>query len=197
MHLPVYLDARARGFDQQFTGQYLSWFHLVRTGLFAATTGVVGPGARSACSASRGRNGCGIAPGAEVKKEAPTRSIDRSALQRPAVSGAWTLPSFYERAFPAIIHLPLLIAPIFVVAFSLALLLALVRRRMEAVPDYLAVLTALGCSLTLFPQYYFFRPDTPHLSEFMAPFLVALAMASWCAARHMRRAGLSDGCLLA
>ncbi len=187
LHLPVYLDARARGFDQQFVGQYLNWFHLVRTGLFAATTSSPEPSPGASAPSVQAENS--VAPVPEVKPEVPKREIDRSSLQRPAVSEAWTLPSLYDRAFPVIIHLPLLIAPLFVAGFSLALLAALIRRRLETVPDYLAVLTALGCSLTLFPQYYFFRPDTPHLSEFMAPFLVALALACWCAARHFRRAG--------
>lgn len=188
LHLPVYFDARARGFDQQFTGQYLSWFHLVRTGLFGATTGSSEPSVDvSAPTTAAEAPVAASLPAA--KQEAPERPIDRSSLQRPPVSDAWTLPVFYDRAFAAIIHLPLLLAPLFVGGFSIALLVALIRRRKEAMADYLTVLVALGCSLTLFPQYYFFRPDTPHLSEFMAPFLVALALAGWCAMRHCRRLG--------
>ncbi len=195
LHLPVYLDARTRGFDQQFVGQYLNWFHLVRTGLFAATTASSEPSPDSAASVVETETSSAPAPtpvpapASVAATEAPKRPVDRSSLQRPAMSEAWTLSSFYERAFPVIIHLPLLIAPLFVGIFSLALLAALIRRSTEAASNYLAVLTALGCSLTLFPQYYFFRPDTPHLSEFMAPFLVALALACWCASRHFRRAG--------
>lgn len=188
LQLPVYFDARARGFDQQFIGQYLSWFHLVRTGLFAATTGSPEPSAgASAPAAAPEETAAASLPAA--KQDAPERPIDRSSLQRPPVSDAWTLPVFYDRAFATIIHLPLLLAPLFVGGFSIALLVALIRRREEAMADYLTVLVALGCSLTLFPQYYFFRPDTPHLSEFMAPFLVALALAGWCALRHCRRLG--------
>ena len=41
--------------------------------------------------------------------------------------------------------------------------------------------------LTLFPQYFFFRPDTPHLSEFMAPFVVAIACATWIAFQWRKR----------
>jgi hypothetical protein len=33
--------------------------------------------------------------------------------------------------------------------------------------------------LSLFPQYFWFRPDAPHLSEFMVPFLPAVAASSW------------------
>lgn len=187
LHLPVYLDARTRGFDQQFVGQYLSWFHLVRTGLFSATTGA--SDAPAGVAPAPGDGGAVSEPAPEARPDAPERAIDRSSLQRPAMSDAWTLPVFYDRAFAAIIHLPVLVAPLFVGIFSVTFLSALLRRQREASVDYLTVLTALGCSLTLFPQYYFFRPDTPHLSEFMAPFLVALALAGWCAVRRFRAAG--------
>jgi hypothetical protein len=39
----------------------------------------------------------------------------------------------------------------------------------------LVLLTTAGCSLALFPQYFFFRPDSVHLAEFMVPFYAALA----------------------
>ncbi|MFM8807392.1 MAG: hypothetical protein ACKOJB_00545, partial [Chthoniobacterales bacterium] len=50
----------------------------------------------------------------------------------------------------------------------------------------LVVLTTTGCSLSLFPQYFFFRPDAPHLCEFMVPFLPAVACSTWvlCQAAH-------------
>ena len=35
-----------------------------------------------------------------------------------------------------------------------------------------------GC-LTAFPQFFFFRPDLPHLIEFMNGGLVALTSAGW------------------
>lgn len=41
----------------------------------------------------------------------------------------------------------------------------------------LQLLTALGCSLTLFPQYFFWRPDMVHLSEFMVPMTVTIILA--------------------
>jgi len=42
----------------------------------------------------------------------------------------------------------------------------------------LAILTTTGCALALFPQYFFFRPDSVHLAEFMVPFYPALACAA-------------------
>ncbi|OHE78222.1 MAG: hypothetical protein A3F67_09855 [Verrucomicrobia bacterium RIFCSPHIGHO2_12_FULL_41_10] len=42
----------------------------------------------------------------------------------------------------------------------------------------LILLTCLGTSLTLFPQYFFWRPDMVHLSEFMVPMTITLLIAS-------------------
>jgi hypothetical protein len=49
----------------------------------------------------------------------------------------------------------------------------------------LAALLALGACLTTFPQYFFFRPDSPHLSEFSPGFWVAVA-ASCLLLAHWR-----------
>ena len=40
------------------------------------------------------------------------------------------------------------------------------------------LLTCLGCSLTLFPQYFFWRPDMVHLSEFMVLMTVTLLITA-------------------
>jgi hypothetical protein len=63
------------------------------------------------------------------------------------------------------------------------LLAALIRRDPDAKERLLYPLTVLGCALALFPQFFFFRPDTPHLSEMMVPFLAALALFVWLAGR--------------
>jgi len=70
------------------------------------------------------------------------------------------------------------------------LLLALARGDFPLRTEALAVLVTAGSALTLFPQYFFFRPDTPHLSEFMVPFLIAMACAIWVVGRwaKLRRA---------
>jgi hypothetical protein len=69
---------------------------------------------------------------------------------------------------------------------GLLLLVALFRRDVSLRTDALVVLITTGSALTLFPQYFFFRPDTPHLSEFMAPFLIALACTAWIFLRWVR-----------
>jgi hypothetical protein len=64
-----------------------------------------------------------------------------------------------------------------------ALLWAIVRRDPALKESSLVCLVTLGSALTLFSQYFFFRPDTPHLSEFMVPFGVAMGCSAFYAVR--------------
>jgi len=41
------------------------------------------------------------------------------------------------------------------------------------------VLATTGCALSLFPQYFFFRPDSVHLNEFLVPFWPASLCSAW------------------
>ncbi|MCS7008547.1 MAG: hypothetical protein NZL93_01255, partial [Chthoniobacterales bacterium] len=43
------------------------------------------------------------------------------------------------------------------------------------------LLVTTGCSLSLFPQYFFFRPDSVHLAEFLVPYYGACAAGIWVA----------------
>jgi hypothetical protein len=53
----------------------------------------------------------------------------------------------------------------------------------------LAILTTTGCALSLFSQFFFFRPDSVHLAEFMVPFYPALACAAAVGIGLIRRGG--------
>ncbi|MFZ4683587.1 MAG: hypothetical protein ACOYMS_13855, partial [Terrimicrobiaceae bacterium] len=84
-------------------------------------------------------------------------------------------------------YLPIPVALLIVIPAALVLLVALVRGDFSLRTEALAVLVTAGSALTLFPQYFFFRPDTPHLSEFMVPFLIAMACALWVGVNWARR----------
>jgi hypothetical protein len=53
------------------------------------------------------------------------------------------------------------------------LLAAFFMREFSLAHPGMVGLLLLGASLTTFPQFFFFRPDRPHLSEFMPGFIVA------------------------
>jgi hypothetical protein len=54
---------------------------------------------------------------------------------------------------------------------------AIRRRDHDAGVLAISSLTALGCALVLFPQYFFWQPNMVHLSEFMVPMTVALILS--------------------
>jgi len=68
---------------------------------------------------------------------------------------------------------PLLICALFLAGLYLRL------SKKFAVDRWLLFSALLGGCLTAFPQFYFFRPDLPHLIEFMSGGLAALTCAGW------------------
>lgn len=182
-HLPVYLDARHRGFSSEFTGQYRQWPDMIRV-----------QGVRMAGIASRmlsstlyrgdtpsvllSRAGRGGAPvGAAVVHTTPSAEsakISSEALERrPLFSG-----NARDRMLALNIYLPVLIGLMIGAGGLAALSLALLSRDEGGGSRGLIVLTCLGCSAALFPQYFFWRPDMVHLSEFMVPMTVTMIVSA-------------------
>ncbi|MEI6338401.1 MAG: hypothetical protein WCQ57_07440, partial [Verrucomicrobiota bacterium] len=169
-HAPFYRDAVRRGYDGAFVSQYTGWISLVR---YLASLELPKKPAPAAVKK----------PAGEVKAE-ETKGRDLETedyLQRRSWGDFFKETSFSERAFVLITYLPVPAALLMVLPAAGVLLLALARGDFPLRTEALAVLVSAGSTLTLFPQYFFFRPDTPHLSEFMAPFLIAMACALWVA----------------
>lgn len=184
IHVPVYLDAKARGFGPDFLGQYPTEINRLRYE-FGKEVLSGGPD-ESSVRVVR------VAP-----KSQWTRVANAPASPVGAAEGDTTRPretldelfeqeSFYEAVFVVILYLPMLISGIIFVVASGGLLWALVVRDGERKAAALTCLVTLGVALTLFPQYFFFRPDTPHLSEFMCPFVIAMVCACWHGVRWAR-----------
>ena len=70
------------------------------------------------------------------------------------------------------------IPPALIGALLIAGLYLCLSKRM-AVDRWLLFSALLGGCLSAFPQFFFFRPDLPHLIEFMSGGLVALTCAGW------------------
>ncbi len=164
VHQPVLADARARGFDQPFTAQYLGWTRMIENGL---------------------REKIGLAPLKYGAKETrPDKTADtpifwnRDILRRNAWKDFVNAESWETRAM-----VPLTYLPIFTIAALLGWMLArllrgLRSREPEAWREPLAALVLLGGTLTAFPQFFFFRPDAPHLSEFSPGYWVGVTGAA-------------------
>lgn len=176
-HVPVYLDAKNRGFDKSFLEQYVSWIGLLRSKFDMEV--VASPKAVATPQATQTESPTPAQITDSPVANSATSGSDDGELQRQPLGNLWKLPSIYDRTFVAITYLPVLLSILILGVFGTVFLLALRKGDARFHENTLAVLTCLGCSLTLFPQYYFFRPDTPHLSEFMVPFLVTLGCVIW------------------
>ncbi len=183
VHIPVFADARARGFDQALWAQYGTWLGFLGFGfkdqvIDSAKVVLVAPLAPISTSPE-----VTIAPPVPESDGGGSSELDRNGLLRPSLEKMGTLPNFYDRAYVIITYLPVLSSLVIILAGSGFLFWSILAGRVDVRESSLTVLTCVGSALTLFPQFFFFRPDTPHLSEFMAPFLVAMGCAAWQAIR--------------
>jgi len=193
-HTPFYLDARQRGYTEEFVGQYTGWINLVRylaqqEAAALQAKGAVGNPAVAEPSVHSGASLPATAvPTEEAKDQRDIESEDY--LQKKGLEDLAKASTFYDQAFIFITYGPIVVAVAIVFPMGVLLLFALVRADEPLRRESLTVLIATGSALTLFPQYFFFRPDTPHLSEFMVPFMVAMACASWVAVRRAKNRAL-------
>ncbi len=190
IHVPVYLDAKARGFGPDFLGQYPTEINRLRYEFGKEVLGDAGAEADAAVVPSRERFGGRELLAAGSHHSEWMRVADGGAgdttRPRETLGELFNQESFYDAVFVVILHLPMVISGIIFVVASGGLLWALIARDGERKAAALTCLVTLGVALTLFPQYFFFRPDTPHLSEFMCPFVIAMVCACWHGLRWAR-----------
>lgn len=181
VHLPIYLDARARGFDGAFVGQYLSWpikiGHNLQQLLEKKAAPVPAPALPAPKEATQ-KDASTVVPAAAPAPLAtappPTKSSHIGALQRPGWSQIVGGKDAEAKVLAALLYAPLIaLAPLVALALF-GMCRAITRRDPETLRRRLASLLLLGCALTAFPQYFFFRADAPHLSEFSPGFWTAV-----------------------
>jgi hypothetical protein len=168
LHLPAYLHAEKRGFVVPFVTQYGQWphmmisqaTHLVQTTLEKKATSLSAASYASAPSAA-------TAPSSSV--------VIKSNLVRPSLYSM----DIRERITTLNIYLPIFCALLLLLLTLLFFLLGMVKKECSFSHAALIFLVMLGSSLTLFPQYFFWRPDMVHLSEFMVPMTTTLLVASF------------------
>jgi hypothetical protein len=90
------------------------------------------------------------------------------------VGRGWNL-----RLLAFLTYAPLVGFAIFFLGGVFGFLVSLLRREFTVTTVPLQWLLLIGCSLTTFPQFFFFRPDRPHLSEFMPGYIIAMAASTW------------------
>ena len=195
-HAPVYRDAVKRGYVDAFSAQYTGWIGMVR---FLAAQELAKrfappPPPKESDRPPQEEQLPPPEPAATQAPSQPSHEVQRSRdvdsdgyLQKRSLTEVVTARSLSDRLFALATYLPIPVALLIVLPAGGLLLVALFRRDLSLKTEALALLVTSGSSLTLFPQYFFFRPDTPHLSEFMAPFIVAIFSAIWLAFTWRRR----------
>ena len=183
-HVPVYLDAQHRGFDVPFLHQYAEKWRMISQPFTRLGKRKPGP-VIAPISAPQ------TSPESAPAVSAPAVKADKKMLQRASIGD---LNKDGQNAGAAFLFL--MFAPILVTAVCLtSALIGMVRARdWEERQRPLAVLALIGGALTVFPQFFFFRPDVPHLSEFMPGFLaasVAGAALLWASSPRWLRLGLA------
>ena len=164
VHLPVFMHARTHGFEPQFTAQYRGWAQMIENGL---RTKVGLPARRYTAQQAR-----------------PERAADTpifwntDILKRNAWNDFVSAADWETRTLVPLTYLPI----VTIVGLLAWTIVRLGRGRRstdaESWRKPLAALVLLGGALTAFPQFFFFRPDAPHLSEFSPGYWVAVTGAT-------------------
>ena len=190
IHWPFYADAQRRGFGPEFTSQYTRILSYIQyeagkrlVPQQAAALPVRSSFAPQLTPVRFQKSPKNWAELAKAEREKREREL-RQGRPREDLRDLFKQPSLTDAIFVLALYLPILVSAIIAAAAGCALAWAIFKADARLKESALTALVTLGAALTLFSQYFFFRPDTPHLSEFMIPFLVAMTCASFLAARR-------------
>jgi hypothetical protein len=171
MHLPFLYDAYHRHFLHPFLDQYPNIATLILAPIIAHPSQNV--------AGNRDQAGPALVRAASLPpRESYLRNVDEkppSLLRRRAFQEIFSKsPRSEYRLLAFLTYIP----PLLIWALFLSGLYLCITKRL-AVDRWLLFSVLLGASLTAFPQFFLFRPDLPHLIEFMNGGLVALTSAGW------------------
>jgi hypothetical protein len=176
VHLPVTYYAEQHGFAGAFWENYLSYWQFIE--VKAESVASLGPVKVTHAYQLWAR----IQPAANVTPPAPV--ADRSERKLPAWTQMFTEKFGKKRILVFLLYYPVLSGAILAVAALFLAVSGMRRNRADEKSEALVLIVGLGSAFTLFPQYFFFRPDPQHLSEMMCPFLVVSACSFWMALRR-------------
>ena len=182
---PAYFACRSMGVDSQFLGVYATWVRILPTHRFRENEALLPRRSRLRLKSAPTRP-------PQLPRPAPRRApsppdslsssavsamletTDSSTLHRAPLSGAWRATG-RNRLLPILTYAPLAGFAAFFLLGIAGLARELWRRGFTLAGAPMQWLLLLGGSLTTFPQFFLFRPDRPHLSEFMPGFIIAMA----------------------
>lgn len=179
VHAPVYLDAQRREFAEPFIAQYTTW----PKSLFLKAEELVGKHPQPVVPAARKK---AVTPAATpALTDATPQPASATPQLKPAkTTGTLARKSLFalgevtkrdEQVLTVLLYLPIAFILLLGGWAAVALAKALAARESRGFARALGALVLLGACLTTFPQYFFFRPDSPHLSEFSPGYWTAVA----------------------
>jgi hypothetical protein len=167
VHLPVSYYAEQHGFAAAFWEEYLSYWQFIEEK--AVSVAGVEP-VKSSHPTQLSRR---IQP---VANATPAPALaDRSTRKLPVWTQMFTEKFGKRRILVFLLYYPVLSGAILAGAALFLAVSGMMRNRANEKSEALVLIIGLGSAFTLFPQYFFFRPDPQHLSEMMCPFLVVSA----------------------
>ena len=165
VQVPPYLYLRRLGVEAHFAAQIPAWFGALSGGLQDQIGVLAQPGGSPAPTPEP----------VATKAATPPPVLDRSTLGRRPVADIWSKGSGKNRLLAVLTYAPFAGFGLFFAGGVLSLAARLWRRSFVLHEHSMQWLLLVGGSLTTFPQFFFFRPDRPHLSEFMPGYIVAMA----------------------
>jgi hypothetical protein len=163
-HIPIYFHAEKKGFVVPFVTQYGQWPRMiVSQGTHLLTAILENHGSTRSTATYLSTPKVSTTEGTPIK----------SNLLRPSLDSV----TIRERITTLNIYLPIICIGLLLAITLLFFFLG--GRKKESCLSHRGwvFIVMLGCSLTLFPQYFFWRPDMVHLSEFMVPMTATLLVA--------------------
>ena len=183
VHLPVSYYAAQRGFAAAFWENYLSYWQFIEDKAISVVS------AEPVRQSLPVRWSSPLQPVADENAAAPAVA-DRSTRKLPAWIQMFTEKFGKKRILVFLLYYPVLSGGILALWALFLTVSGLMRNRANEKSEALILIIGLGSAFTLFPQYFFFRPDPQHLSEMMCPFLVVGAFSFGIARRRWFSPGL-------
>lgn len=181
VHAPFVVHAHQRGFGREFLNQYVQFF-----GLFQWELKREIQKARGAVHLEFAHPEGNATLKAGLPLPVATVTVVSQDSESAGRDGRRGRPDLNELIkwkgspfFTLSIYLPVLASATSALAGTLLFLFGIARGHERGRFFGSLLLTTTGAALSLFPQYFFFRPDSVHLAEFMVPFYPALACAAF------------------
>jgi len=171
MHAPVVLDAKSRGFYDQFVAQYPAFWKSIGLNLQIRSTSKTEKMGSAPVTEAKPASQSVATPKPEKQHSWSGEILGRTSWED--VQNAKEKNKSDVMGLFLLTWIPLL-SIVWLIIWAVVRWIKAARSGSDDTTVALASLALIGGSLTMFPQFFFWRPDAPHLSEFGPGFFVAL-----------------------